>query len=197
MSHYQPVTFPVELTVERALLKDALRAILHTILFHRVFANIKPRDMDILDLTIPIIDDPEVDRLVDEKISAFVKAVDANPQNKGQIGVMFYEKRTRRAWFSSTSSEVCWEQWAITIHVVTNTNEKDKQRSIKLMEKALSSLFLSILRTVNERKDHIPPITTSEGNPFPYQIVIPTAADTWGSMFKRMLDTSATSSPSM
>ncbi|KAF9562692.1 hypothetical protein EC968_005174 [Mortierella alpina] len=197
MSHYQPVTFPVELTVERTLLKDALRAILHTILFHRVFANIKPRDMDILDLTIPVIDDPEVDKLVEEKIAAFVKAVDSNPQSKGQIGLMFYEKRTKRAWFSSTSSEVCWEQWAITINVVTNTNEKDKQRSIKNMEKALSSLFLSILRTVNERKDHIPPITTSDGNPFPYQIVIPTAADTWGSMFKRMLDTSASSSPSM
>ncbi|KAF9287272.1 hypothetical protein BKA57DRAFT_472649 [Linnemannia elongata] len=195
MTHYQPVMFPVELTVERSYLKDALRAILHTVLFHRVFANIKPRDMDILDLTIPIIDDPEVDKLVDEKIAAFVKVVDANPQSKGQIGIMFYEKRTKRAWFSSTSSEVCWEQWAITINVVTNINEKDKQRSIKNMEKALSSLFLSILRTVNERKDHIPPITTSDGNPFPYQIVIPTASDTWGSMFKRMLDTSASSSP--
>ncbi|KAG0366393.1 hypothetical protein BC939DRAFT_447873 [Gamsiella multidivaricata] len=196
MSHYQPVTFPVELTVERLLLKDALRAILHTILFHRVFANIKPKDMDILDLTIPIIDDDEVDRLVEEKIAAFIKAADVNPHSKGQIGVMFYEKRTKRAWFSSTSSEVCWEQWAITINIVTNTNEKDKQRSIKNMEKALSSLFLNILRTVNERKDHIPPITTSDGNPFPYQIVIPSAADTWGSMFKRMLDTSASSSPS-
>ncbi|KAG0364642.1 MAG: hypothetical protein J3R72DRAFT_433837 [Linnemannia gamsii] len=195
MTHYPPVMFPVELTVERSFLKDALRAILHTVLFHRVFANIKPRDMDILDLTIPIIDDPEVDKLVDEKIAAFVKVVDANPQSKGQIGIMFYEKRTKRAWFSSTSSEVCWEQWAITINVVTNINEKDKQRSIKNMEKALSSLFLSILRTVNERKDHIPPITTSDGNPFPYQIVIPTASDTWGSMFKRMLDTSASSSP--
>ncbi|KAG0306789.1 hypothetical protein BGZ98_001702 [Dissophora globulifera] len=191
MSHYQPVTFPVELTVERVLLKEALRAILHTILFHRVFANIKPKDMDILDLTIPIIDDPDVDRRVEEKIAAFIKASDANPQNKGQIGVMFYETRTKRVWFGSTSTEVCWEQWAITINIVTNVNEKDKQRSIKNMEKALSSLFLSILRTVNERKDHIPPITTSDGNPFPYQIVIPTAADTWGSMFKRMLDTSA------
>ncbi|KAF8930874.1 hypothetical protein EDD21DRAFT_376699 [Dissophora ornata] len=194
MSHYQPVTFPVELTVERVLLREALQAILHTILFHRVFATIKPKDMDILDLTIPTIDDPEVDRLVEEKIAAFIKAADSNPQSKGQIGVMFYEKRTKRAWYGSTSSEVCWEQWAITINIVTNVNEKDKQRSIKNMEKALSSLFLSILRTVNERKDHIPPITTSDGNPFPYQIVMPTASDTWGSMFKRMLDNSASSS---
>ncbi|KAF9916900.1 hypothetical protein BX616_002475 [Lobosporangium transversale] len=197
MSHYQPATFPVDLTVERGLLKDVLRAILHTILFHRVFANIKPKDMDILNITIPIIDDPEIEKLVEEKIAVFAKAVDANPQSKGQIGVMFYEKRTKRAWFSSTSSEVCWEQWGITLNVVTNINEKDKQRSIKNMEKALSALFLNILRTVNEHKDHIPPITTSDGNPFPYQIVIPTTNDTWGSMFKRILDTSASSSPSI
>ncbi|KAF9432019.1 hypothetical protein BGZ76_011409 [Entomortierella beljakovae] len=196
MSHYQPVTFPVELTVERELLTQAVQAILHTILFHRVFANVKPRDMDILDITIPIIDDPDLEKLISERITAFVKAVESNPQGKGQIGVMFYEKRTKRAWFSSTSSEVCWEQWVITINVVTNVNEKDKQRSFKNMEKALSSLFLNILRTVNERKDHIPPITTSDGNPFPYQIVIPSAADTWGSMFKRILDTTS-SSPSM
>ncbi|KAG0361684.1 hypothetical protein BG005_007551 [Podila minutissima] len=196
MSHYQPVTFPVDVTIERSLLKESLRAILHTILFHRVFANIKPRDIDILDITIPIIDDPEIDRLVDEKIAAFAKSVDSSQQSKGQLGLMFYEKRTKRAWFSS-SSEVCWEQWVITITIVTNTIEKDRQRSIKNMEKSLSSLFLSILRTVNERKDHIPPITTSDGNPFPYQIIIPTAADTWGSMFKRMLDTSASSSPAL
>ncbi|KAG0239830.1 hypothetical protein BGX31_002429 [Mortierella sp. GBA43] len=151
--------------------------------------------MDILDLTIPVIDDPEVDRLVEEKIVAFIRASDANAQSKGQIGIMFYEKRTKKGiWFGSTSSEVCWEQWVITINIVTNVGDKDRQRSIKLMEKALGSLFMSILMTVNERKDHIPPITTSDGNPFPYQIVVPTAADTWGSMFKRMLDTSASPS---
>ncbi|KAF9583615.1 hypothetical protein BGW38_009030 [Lunasporangiospora selenospora] len=182
-------------TVERSLLRDVLSAILHTILFHRVFANIRPRDIDILDLTIPIIDDPELDRLVEEKVVAFMRAVDSTPQNKGQIGLMFYEKRTKRAWFTSSSSDVCWEQWAITINVVTNSNEKEMQRSIKSTEKALSSLFLSILRTVNERKDHIPPITTSDGNPFPYQIVISNASDTWGSMFKRMLDPSTSASP--
>ena len=37
---------------------------------------------------------------------------------------MFYEKRTKRAWYGSTSSDVCWEQWAITINIVTNVNEK-------------------------------------------------------------------------
>jgi hypothetical protein len=38
---------------------------------------------------------------------------------------MFYEKRTKKGlWFGSSSSEVCWEQWAITINIVTNVNEK-------------------------------------------------------------------------
>lgn len=64
-----------------------------------------------------------------------------------------------------------------TLYIISFTRPMallDKQRSIKNMEKALSSLFLSILRTVNERKDHIPPITTSDGNPFPYQVPIAT-----------------------
>jgi len=46
---------------------------------------------------------------------------------------MFYEKKTKRAWFTSTSSEVCWEQWAITIDVVTNIHEKGKQGKEGLM----------------------------------------------------------------
>ena len=39
---------------------------------------------------------------------------------------------------------------------------------------------MKIVTTVNREKDHIPPITTSEANPFPYQIVINPNRDGWG-----------------
>lgn len=39
---------------------------------------------------------------------------------------------------------------------------------------------MKIVTTVNMEKDHIPPITTSEANPFPYQITINPRADSWG-----------------
>jgi hypothetical protein len=38
------------------------------------------------------------------------------------------------------------------------------------MEQTLLTTVMKIITSVNQNKDHIPPITTSESNPFPYQI---------------------------
>lgn len=38
------------------------------------------------------------------------------------------------------------------------------------MEQTLSATIMKLVTCVNTQKDHIPPITTSEANPFPYQI---------------------------
>jgi autophagy-related protein 101 len=38
------------------------------------------------------------------------------------------------------------------------------------MESTLLAAVMKIVTSVNAHKDHIPPITTSESNPFPYQI---------------------------
>jgi autophagy-related protein 101 len=40
------------------------------------------------------------------------------------------------------------------------------------MEKSLQKTALKIINIVNRDKDHIPPITTTETNPFPYQITV-------------------------
>lgn len=40
------------------------------------------------------------------------------------------------------------------------------------MESSLQKTAMKIVSTVNKEKDHIPPITTSEQNPFPYRIVV-------------------------
>ena len=37
---------------------------------------------------------------------------------------------------------------------------------------ALQRTAMSIVKIVNRDKDHIPPITTSETNPFPYEIIL-------------------------
>ena len=50
----------------------------------------------------------------------------------------------------------------------------------KAMEAMLLKAAMKIVTTVNREKDHIPPITTSESNPFPYQIVINPRGDGWG-----------------
>jgi len=50
----------------------------------------------------------------------------------------------------------------------------------KAMETMLLKTVMKIVTTVNREKDHIPPITTSEANPFPYQIYINPKGDGWG-----------------
>jgi autophagy-related protein 101 len=50
------------------------------------------------------------------------------------------------------------------------------------MSKSLQKAAFKIVNIVNQYKDHIPPITTTDQNPFPYQILVnpkPTN-DTWG-----------------
>lgn len=40
------------------------------------------------------------------------------------------------------------------------------------MESSLQKTALKIVDLVNKDKEHIPPITTSEQNPFPYRMVV-------------------------
>jgi autophagy-related protein 101 len=47
------------------------------------------------------------------------------------------------------------------------------------MENMLQKAALKILSIVNGYKEHIPPITTSDANPFPYRIVLNPRTDSW------------------
>lgn len=40
------------------------------------------------------------------------------------------------------------------------------------METTLHRTAMKIMAIVNRDKDHVPPIMTSESNPFPYQIIL-------------------------
>lgn len=40
------------------------------------------------------------------------------------------------------------------------------------MESSLQKAAMKIVAIVNQDKDHIPPILTSEQNPFPYKILV-------------------------
>ncbi|CAG8509009.1 18080_t:CDS:2 [Rhizophagus irregularis] len=181
-----PEVYPIELTVDRTAVADILR-ILHTILFYRVFGNIKPKEVDVLDITYSAIDDPEIEKKVDDNVDQFMRILETQGNQKGQIAVMFHEKRTKKAWFSKSEEEICWEQWAVTINTVICRTDGETLRIRKEMSAQLTTCFLNIIRFINDKKDHIPPITTLEANPFPFQIVIPSTTDTWGTMLKRML----------
>jgi autophagy-related protein 101 len=47
------------------------------------------------------------------------------------------------------------------------------------MEQTLLATAMKIVTFANTNKDHIPPITTQGGNPFPYKITLDDHKDKW------------------
>ena len=55
----------------------------------------------------------------------------------------------------------------------------EQRKVLKAMETTLHNTALKVVSIVNQHKDHIPPITTSETNPFPYQVILNPRVDGW------------------
>jgi len=136
----------------------------------------------------------EVEDLIDEKALDLYMSLSTGPlKQQGKLAVLFYEKRPKKNWFQFSRSEelICWEQWTITINVVEPQTEQERQKIRKSMERQLKQNLLKILNIINDYKEHIPSITTTEGNPFPYQVAIPGSSESWAAMIKRLLVTDA------
>ncbi|RCI03851.1 hypothetical protein CU098_012347 [Rhizopus stolonifer] len=182
--------FSLEMTLlPRDQVKDVLRGLLHSIFFHRLLINVTPRELRVLNTTVSITDNADVEKLIEEKTVEFL-----HNTSSPQLAVLFYEKRLKKNWFQFSKSEelVCWEQWNIVLNLVQSpATEQEKFRSNKSIESQFGQNLLKILEIVNEFKEHIPSITTTEGNPFPYQIATQSQTESWSAMIKRMLVTDA------
>ncbi len=55
----------------------------------------------------------------------------------------------------------------------------EQRKVLRAMETTLHRTALKIVAIVNQHKDHIPPITTSETNPFPYQVILNPRVEGW------------------
>ncbi|KAI9490085.1 hypothetical protein BDB00DRAFT_839534 [Zychaea mexicana] len=203
--------FNIEMAaVPREHVKDVLRALLHSIFFHRLLVHVTPREFVVLDTTVSATDNRDVEHLIDERAAEFVQNICSSHVKQGKIAVLFYEQRDKKIWFqlSKTKELVCWERWAITMSLAQPANDQDRQKIQRSLEKQLSKSLHDILRLANDHKEHIPSIKTIDGNPFPYHIAILSQSESWGAMIKRLLvtdapaasgtesDTSATPSPS-
>jgi autophagy-related protein 101 len=152
---------------------------------------------------LPVVEDVELETLVDQRTAALVRQLDTSSDMgarhtgvRGLMAVQFFEKKRRKAWFSKGEEEVCWEQWTLDVTLatprtesgmvsvprsadLTNKSSPERAKVRSAMEAMLLKAAMKIVTTVNREKDHIPPITTSEANPFPYQIII-NPKDGWG-----------------
>lgn len=98
--------------LERHTAQEVLRAVLHSILFHRLFGTVKPQTFEVLDVTMvrpaslplppprprltraphltntqPGVDDPEIRQLVDSKVEAFWKSIEGGYNKSGKVRV--------------------------------------------------------------------------------------------------------------
>jgi len=71
--------------LDRHTTKEVLRAVLHAILFHRLFGTVKPQTFEVLDVTMPGVADPEIERLINDRVHAFWKAIEGGSSKRGQV----------------------------------------------------------------------------------------------------------------
>ena len=141
METRRPPEYILEVLSDPFSLKDIVKALLHTIFFHRYFTPIRPLTRDLLDITLPTIDDVDLETLIDQRATSLVRQMDSQAGysygggilggyngdggTRGQLAVRFFEKKRRKTYFSFGKGEddVCWEQWTLNISL---TRAKDE-----------------------------------------------------------------------
>ncbi|KAF2086841.1 DUF1649-domain-containing protein [Saccharata proteae CBS 121410] len=193
MEQRRPPEYVLEVFADPTCVKDIIKAILHTIFFHRYFIPITPLHRDLLDLTLPAIDDLSLETLIEQRATALVRAIDTSntstsqQRGRGQLCIQFFEKRRRKSYFpfgtlgkARADEEVCWEMWTLDVTLATPRTEGEVVKVRRAMEKSLQKTAMKVVNIVNRDKDHIPPITTTDTNPFPYQISVNPKTEGWG-----------------
>ena len=108
--------------------------ILHTIFFHRYFPSIRPSSIEVLDLTLPLVADPELETLIDTRVGQLIRQLSSTSSPKssvrGSLVVQFFEKKRRKGgglgWFTGGvkgDEEVCWESWCLEVTLATPKTE--------------------------------------------------------------------------
>ncbi|KAK1756099.1 autophagy-related protein [Echria macrotheca] len=185
--------FNLEAFADPNSVRDVVRGILHTIFFIRFFPAILPQTRDVLGFDLAYVPEAEIETLIDQRVTALVRQLESernqphhvNPHlqhtglaggaggsGRGQVTVQFFEKRRRKAWYNRGDDEVCWESWTVKVTVAEPRTEGERAKVRKATETTLQNTIMKIITLANAHKDHIPPITTSETNPFPFHINI-------------------------
>lgn len=110
-----------------------------------------PLTRDLLDQTLPAIDDVDLETLIDQRATSLVRAIErptdmptvhpggrsgynsgSNAQSgRAQIAVQFFEKKRKKTYFfGKGDEEICWEQWTLDITCATPRTESGMFSSV-------------------------------------------------------------------
>lgn len=163
-----PNTFNLSLSVELFFVKTVVSALLNSILWHRSFSEAIPKEITLWNkITTVKLDDPELDRDLDQRIDAFMATL--NNQSNYMISLALYDKivgTTRRGWFGMKEEEerVEIERWNIELCLVGSSEES-------VVVSQVRSALMMISKTSNETKQDFPAISNTERYPFPFQVI--------------------------
>jgi autophagy-related protein 101 len=127
--------YALQLFADPIYVKEVVKAILHTIFFHRYFIPITPTSRDLFDLTFPVVEDNDLETLIDQRATSLVRAVEmpsagvasrSNGQSgRAMIELKFFETKKRRKgyFFTKADEEVCWETWTLDVTCATPRND--------------------------------------------------------------------------
>lgn len=139
-----------------------------------------------------LVDDPDLETLIDSRATAAVRKLEAASSSPSSgsgssspatakliIHISLTEKRRRNRQgyftFSLTKpadEEFVWETWSLHVSMQRSRNEAEAERLRSKMEASLRAAAFRVVELAGGEKDHIPPITTTDTNPFPYRIVV-------------------------
>ncbi|KZT18686.1 DUF1649-domain-containing protein [Neolentinus lepideus HHB14362 ss-1] len=164
-------TVTIDLVLDRRSTTEVLTAVLHAILFHRLFGTVKPTAFEVQDITVPGVDDADMRQLISEKVNAFWRAIEVSSTKRGQIAITFSERRVRKGWFSlGGEEEVPWEQWLVNIEIRQPQTGQERNLASTLT-KALHTMLNHC--SSEAARAAVPLITNSHGiSPFPFKIVV-------------------------
>lgn len=81
---------------------------------------------DLLDLTLPAIDDKDLETTIDKQATTLLRTIEGTHQQRGraQLAVQFFEKKRKKSYFfGKADEEICWEQWTLDITIATPRTE--------------------------------------------------------------------------
>ncbi|ABN64532.2 predicted protein [Scheffersomyces stipitis CBS 6054] len=193
--------FFLQLAAERSVVRESIKGVIWTIFFHRLFGPITPVTNEFLNTTYPMAANlPDLDSLIDEKISRLIRQFDSVNAKTGRIVIKFLDKnksksKKKTGWFAKADSpedEVkVWEVWILTVTCIpleeprdsntsnssnsNNSNSNNNNTSNNTIEISIRSFdenLNKIIDIADTHKDHIPPIMTLDSSPFPYVIEV-------------------------